>query len=119
MRTCPALGYGMYILQTPIHALSMGMVALATGAGIAGRPGIASSPWFVLAYVIVLGGCTFVSLRWYEVPARTAIRRLAERVRGGESQHAAAMPGPHRKRRAAGPPKTTSRDQRLAGYRSA
>jgi peptidoglycan/LPS O-acetylase OafA/YrhL len=83
--------YGIYILQTPIHAISMAAVAIATGAGIAGRPPEVSSPWFVLAFVVVLGACALVCLEWYEKPARAAIRQLARRD-AGEAVVRAAMP---------------------------
>jgi peptidoglycan/LPS O-acetylase OafA/YrhL len=68
--------YGIYILQTPIHSLCMAAVTLLLGGSTAARHAGVDSPAFVAAYALVLIGVALVSLRWYEAPARAAIRRL-------------------------------------------
>jgi peptidoglycan/LPS O-acetylase OafA/YrhL len=69
--------YGVYILQTPVHSLCMAAVTLALGGGTAARHAHVDGPAFVAAYTLVLIGVALLSLRWYEAPARVAIRRLA------------------------------------------
>jgi peptidoglycan/LPS O-acetylase OafA/YrhL len=79
MATLTQLGeasYGIYILQTPIHALCMAFVSFAVLGKLAVADASVHSPLFVAGYVGVLIGCSLLCLRWYETPARAAIRRL-------------------------------------------
>jgi peptidoglycan/LPS O-acetylase OafA/YrhL len=68
--------YGIYILQSPLHNFCMGAAAMLSGAGPAVRLPSTDSAWFVAVYVGVLVGFSILCLRWYEMPARTAVRRL-------------------------------------------
>jgi peptidoglycan/LPS O-acetylase OafA/YrhL len=86
--------YGMYIMQTPVHSLCMGVMSLIAVGNPEARHAASKSGPFVAAYILVLIGLSLLSLRWYEGPARAAIRRLTMRGRTRHRSTAALSGAP-------------------------
>jgi peptidoglycan/LPS O-acetylase OafA/YrhL len=64
--------YGIYILQFPVFAWTFAVIARVMG----GKRELVSG-WEVLAYAFFLTGVCVLIYRYFELPVRTRIRRLA------------------------------------------